>query len=109
MQKTISTLQTKLDEQKHLLSVLAMWDKVRGQGINPDDVKSFGFDPELMTAQERNAARRANRLNYSTFNPFGWPITRNEEGQSRIVGLKYNFVRLHSGEKVKLSPMVDRP
>jgi hypothetical protein len=109
MQKTIDSLQAKLDEQKQLLRTLAMWAKVQEQGINPDDVKSFGFDPALMTAQERNEARRANRLNYTTNNPYGWPISRNEEGQARIIGLKHNFVRLHSGEKVKLSPMVDRP
>lgn len=109
MQATISGLQAKLDEQKLLLRTLAMWGKVQEQGINPEDVKSFGFDPMLMTATERNEARRLNRLNYKTFNPFGWPVSRNEEGQARIIGLKHNFVRLHSGEKVKLSPMVDRP
>ena len=109
MQVTIEGLQAKLDEQKQLLRTLAMWGKVQEQGINPDDVKSFGFDPALMTAQERNEARRANRLNYTTNNPYGWPISRNEEGHARIIGLKHNFVRLHSGEKAKLSPMVDRP
>lgn len=108
MQNTIDQLQSKLDEQKQLLRTLAMWGKVKEQGINPDDVKSFGFDPELMTVAERNEARRKNRLNYSTFNHC-WPISRNEEGQARIIGQKHNFVRLHSGEKVRLSPMVDRP
>lgn len=108
IQATIEGLQAKLDEQKQLLRTLAMWGKVQEQGINPDDVKSFGFDPALMTAQERNEARRANRLNYTTNNPIR-TISRNEEGQARIIGLKHNFVRLHSGEKVKLSPMVDRP
>lgn len=109
MQKTIEGLQAKLDEQKQLLRTLAMWGKVQEQGINPDDVKSFGFDPSLMTAKERNEARRGNWSNFTPNNPYGRPISRNEEGQARIIGLKHNFVRLHSGEKVKLSPMVDRP
>lgn len=111
MQKTIESLNAKLDEQKQLLRTLAMWGKVQEQGINSDDVASFGFDPTLMDAKERNEARRSNRVmgSFSNHNPFGWPVTRNAEGQSVIVGLKHNFVRLHSGEKVKLSPMVDRP
>ena len=109
MQSTIDSLSAKLDEQKKLLRTLAMWDKVKAQGINPDDVASFGFDPKLMDAKERHEARRKNWSVYSDNNPFGWPVVRNEQGQAMIVGMKHNFVRLHSGEKVKLSPMVDRP
>lgn len=106
----IAGIQAKLDEQALLLRTLAMWNKVRLQGIDPDDVKSFGFDPTLMTVKERNEARRKNLgFGWNANNPYNWPISRNEEGQARIIGLKHNFVRLHSGEKVKLSPMVDRP
>jgi len=78
MQEIIDRIQARLEEQKVLLRTLAMWGKVKEQGINPDDVKSFGFDPELMTVAERNEARRKNGSNYNTVNPYCWPISRDE-------------------------------
>lgn len=111
MTAKISNIQDKLSEQQRLLSMLAMWDKVKEQGIDPEVVKSFGFDPELMNASDRNQARREARRNHgddTKTNPFGWPVSANEDGSRVIMTAKFNFVRLKTGEKVKLSPMIDR-
>lgn len=95
-------------ERSLLLRTLAMWAKVKEQGTDPETVARFGFDPELLTTSERNEARRKNH-NWTRFNPYGWPVSRNSEGSAVIRPRKYNFVRLKTGDVVTLSPMVDSP
>jgi hypothetical protein len=84
------------------------------QGINADDVSTFGFDPKLMTEDERREARRAanakfeTRGRYTDNNPYLWPV-EDLNGRRTIRTLRYNFVRLNTGEQVRLTPMIDRP
>lgn len=114
----IADMQAKRAEQDVLLRQLAMWAKVREQGISPEAVDVFGFDPKLMTDDERRTAKaetvKRNRglgvfiVCNDNQNPFGWPI-EDMNGKRTIRTLRYNFVRLKTGETVKLSPMIDRP
>lgn len=111
MTATISKIQNALHEQQHLLSVLDMWEKVKQQGIDPESVNSFGFNPELMTATDRNQARKESKKSYGDVtkqNPFGWPTMERSDGARVIVTVKFNFVRLKNGGTVRLSPMINR-
>lgn len=113
MQAQIDRLNQLNDERNKLMKQLEMWAKVKAQGISPDDVDVFGFDPKLVTPEELNEARKAARkqmlLVPTNDNPYNFPIYRNEQGQARYKVLKYNYVRLKDGTKKRLTPMIERP
>lgn len=107
MNEVLERIQTKIVEQQLLLKQLAMWDAIKKQGINADDIQGFGFDPMLMDFRDRRNARLHHR--WPNTNPFDWPLIRNDEGQQVIEVQKYNFVTLKNGNRVRLNPMVDAP
>jgi hypothetical protein len=113
METTLKKIERKISEQQLLLRTLSMWNSVRLQGIDPEDVKNFGFDYTMMTIQERNEARRKNRLSgvlgWCQTNPYNWVSHRNADGQECIRPLIYNYVRLKDGNKVRLFPMIESP
>lgn len=114
MQAQISRLNQLNDERNKLMKQLEMWAEVKAQGISPDDVDVFGFDPKLVTPEELNEARKAVRKAVYMFvptndNPYNFPTYRNEQGQLRYKVLKYNYVRLNDGTKKRLIPMIERP
>lgn len=110
----IASIAAKKTEQLVLLRQLAMWAEVQKQGVSPETVDVFGFDPKLMTDDERREARRAahakfeTRLSYRDNNPYCWPV-EHVNGRLTIRVRRYNFVRLKTGEQVRLTPMIDRP
>ncbi len=111
MQTTLNKIESKISEQQLLLRTLSMWNSVRLQGIDPEDVKNFGFDYTMMTIQERNDARRKNRCfsHWCQTNPYNWASHRNADGQECIRPLLYNYVRLKDNTKVRLLPMIESP
>jgi hypothetical protein len=102
------------NEQSVLLAQLAMWEKIRQQGIEPDDVDRMTFDPTVIDhvellrikVQTVHALRRLG-VSYdhvSDYNPFGWPV---KHGKCRSKA--FNVAIMTSGERRVLSPMIDRP
>jgi hypothetical protein len=49
----IDSLQKKNAERALLLDTLRLWDEVKAQGIEPEEVESFSFRDEYLTARER--------------------------------------------------------
>lgn len=96
----IDSLQSKLDEQKHLLAQLAVWEKVKEQGIDPEDVKCFALLPEFMTRRQKY---EYNQLVYAK------DPDRRVNGK-HIVEPKYaNAVRMKDGTTRQLDPWVELP
>lgn len=92
MNEILARIEAKIKEQQQLLRTLSMWNEVRIQGIDPDDVLSFGFDESLMTHKDKMEARRKNVFWFKT------PITNT-----------HNFVRLKDGMKISLNPPIKNP
>lgn len=109
----IERLQRTNDERAELIRQLAMWAKVEEQGINPEEVATFSFRPDMMTLEDRRDARIFQRKHpgrpYTNTNPYGWPQSRDAEGRAFIRSEMYNCVTLKNERRVKLSPMIERP
>lgn len=68
-------------ERAYLLAVLDLWAQAESQGVDPETVKSFGFDPRLCSnPKEKREALR-------------WKRTE-----------RFNYVRHHDGTRTKLDP-----
>ena len=96
-----------------LAKILDIWQEVKNQGINPEDVRYFGFDPYQLTKEEKIEANKIKRRLLAigapvrNCNPFNWPIKR-ENGKEVIETQKFNVVFLKNGEKIRLTRMIDR-
>jgi len=95
---TIESLQSKLDEQKHLLDILAMWEKVKDQGIDPEDVKCFALLPEFMDRQQK---QKYIALKYAK------DPNRRENGRRIVEPTHANAVRMKDGTTKQLDPWVE--
>jgi len=93
MHEILKRIEEKCKEQQSLIQILKMWNEVRIQGINPDDVATFGFEENMMTPKECSEERRKILLFRHT------PLHVQ----------KYNFVRLKNDTKIRLNPMIDIP
>jgi hypothetical protein len=58
-QEIMARLRERHEERGKLLAQLEMWAKVKAQGIDPETVDRFGFDPKLLTPEQRRAYRNA--------------------------------------------------
>lgn len=96
---------------------LELLQQLRRQGLNPTEIEAFGFDPLLLTPVELQAARQefrdrprppGARPEFDRHNPYDWPVW--ELGPRLCCRPpKFNFVRLTSGDQVRLTPMLERP
>lgn len=77
------SLVAKLDEMKHLAKVLVLWEHISLQGIDPDSVAAFIFDPSLASTADKKAI-------------------------GHIRTKVFNAVRLHDGTVRKLRLMLGR-
>jgi hypothetical protein len=105
-------------ERESLLSQLRqlrMWDKVMAQGIKSEEVACFGFDPKLLTREQRRdfyVAGRDRRPDPITgrMEPFNTePYTGERLPNGRYRFRIYNYVKLKSGVRVTLDPPVAPP
>ena len=125
---------SKLQERDVLLETLAMWKQVEAQGIDPEAVDRFSFDPHIQTDEEAKAAEQwwfethaaklptKNKLSglvrsrvgllrdsgFDRLNPYGG-VPIKEDGKTFYRSAKYNVVILRDGERRKLSPPIDNP
>lgn len=110
-QTVFDRIKAKRDECSKLYAQLEMWAKVKMQGISPDDVVSFGFDPKLLTVHELRLARSAairHARHFIPSNPLNFPTTK-VDGIERAKPLLYNYVNLKSGERHELNPRIAAP
>ena len=89
----ITALQTKLDYEKYLLDVLQMWEEVKAQGFDPENVESLTFHDDFLMFKERFRLRQRNGVD---------PYT-----EGRAVKW-HNAIRLMDGSLHKLDPMIRR-
>ena len=94
MNEILTRIEAKCKEQQSLVQILKMWNEVRIQGIDPEDVATFGFDDNMMTPKECIEERRKIRL-FQRHTPLHIQ--------------KYNFIRLKDNTQVRLNPMIDIP
>jgi hypothetical protein len=97
---TIESLQSKLDEQKYLLDILDMWEKVKAQGIDPEEVKCFALLPEFMSRLQK---RKWNALEYAK------DPNRRVNGCNIVEPTHANAVRMKDGTTNQLDPWVELP
>lgn len=106
MKEVLERLQKANQEQAALLRQLRMWSKVQAQGIDPETVATFGFDPNLMSFKEKHECRRRFRGEGvgMNCNPYNFPIV---DGKFRPT--RYNYVNLKNGQRIKLEPAIEAP
>ncbi len=92
----IEALQNKLAEQAYLVAQLGMWNEVRKQGIDPEDVATFTWRDEFITPAQKRERCRATRFGHDPF-------------ADRHGVRQYNAVRLKDGTLKQLSPTIARP
>lgn len=100
----MTPLQEKLDsikalhaEQDRLIRTLDLWAAVQAQGIEPEEVECFGYNPALLPPILKRKRSYAMRLGG------GEPaIARQPDGTYRIS--LYTFVRLKAGGTKTLDP-----
>lgn len=117
MQDILQRLREAGRQRAVLLEQLAMWGEVQAQGIDPDDVQSFGFDPSLLTLDQKRAYREAVRLGKADpvtgerecrsdpLHPYTGKRLPNGHYRARV----YNYVTLKDGRRITLSPLVKAP
>ena len=121
MNSLISNIKEKMNEKIQLLNQLEMWSCVESQGIDVNEVASFGFDPLLVPEEEFLVLQKKNReliykmneteisKNYfSRNNPYGWE-PQEESGVLKIKPKIFNYVKMKNGEKVSLKKAIPSP
>lgn len=95
---TIKRLQEKAREQASLLGQLRLWDEVKAQGIDPEDVAAFTLK-EAWIPDAKKYRRNGLALQHSP-NPY-------VESNGRLK--LYNAVKLKDGSYKQLDPPLRRP
>ncbi len=99
----VNRLESNAREQALLLDTLRMWNEVAEQGIDTDTVVSFTFREDLLTEEDKREIWKFARGRFPTHH--ATRLCFYTEGKL----VRYNAVRLLSGEIVKLSPPVYAP
>ena len=100
MKNQLESLKTSATERSHLIEVLALWNKVTEQGIEPEDVARFKLDKQFMT---RRQCHEYQQLKYAK------EVVTNERGQRRAVPSHANAVVMKDGSTIELNPWVELP
>ena len=89
--------------------MLAVYKKIRKQGIDPDQVERFGFSAKVIPDDEYATLVEENRddPNYRPANPHAWEIIKND-GKEQIVIRYYNIAKMKNGDVVILDPPVQK-
>jgi hypothetical protein len=107
IQDIINRIEVKLKEKRMLLDKLRLWGEVKEQGIDADNVLSFGFDPELILESELNRIQLVKPI-FNKSNPYGW-VEREVGGKQICTPEFYNYVRMKTGEKISLVRPIKNP
>ena len=106
MTELVESLEEKNKERDYLISVLKLWAHVQEQGIDPDNVDTFGYSPMYLTPEQkkqwhqkcvRSGVPSRAHTYYLTFADY------------REVPMVHNYVRLKTGEVKVLDPMLPVP
>jgi hypothetical protein len=112
-QTLLTSIREKQAERDRLLATLDLWASVQAQGIAVDTVDTFGYEPTWIDPKLRYAIQRARMggkpdpitgKRYPPFGPRLYPGERLPNGHYTCE--VYNYVRLKSGEKVRLDPVL---
>lgn len=114
-QTLLKSIREKQAERDRLLATLDLWASVQAQGITVDTVDTFGYDPTWIDPKQRFEIRRTRIRGlpdpitgkaYPRFSdtPHLYPGERLPNGHHTCE--VYNYVRLKSGERVRLDPML---
>ena len=117
MNNLIASIKEKMSEKNELLKQLEMWSSVKAEGIDINQVDSFGFDPflvpkeELLVLEKNNeflCLRNKNQQRFSHFNPYCWE-TEEVAGVQKTKPKIFNYVKLKNGDKVALKNPIPSP
>lgn len=97
----IDRIKAREKERAYLLSVLELWAQAKAQGIDPETVEAFGFDPKLLAGADKRAYYRPTFPGGPQGGPF---VERRKNGSYRT--LMHNYVRLKDGTIKPLNPML---
>lgn len=97
---TIDRIKAREKERAYLLAQLDLWAKVKAQGIEPDTVRSFGFDTRLLTQEQKRQWHRPHRV--GELDPY---IETLRTGKTRPK--VFNYVRHHDGSQTVLDPVLE--
>ncbi|MEN6367717.1 MAG: hypothetical protein ABFC88_12975 [Thermoguttaceae bacterium] len=92
----LESINKKSRECDYLLAVLDLWAQVEAQGIAPETVASFGFDPKLLEGKD---ARDYRNCRDRFVNPHRQP-------DNTYRTYYHNFVRLNDGSIQPLDPIL---
>jgi hypothetical protein len=93
LKESFAELKALEDERSRLMAVLQMWGEVVAQGINSDDIKSFGFCLAFVKKERFDKE----------------PWYGKWVGNTRSCPEWYNYVTLKDGTKVPLEVYVKAP
>jgi hypothetical protein len=102
VQEKLAEIKAKREEESRLWATLDLWANVQAQGIEPEEVESFGFDPDLLPSLLKR--KRQYAMGGGGFDPC---VERLPNGQYRA--LFYTYVRLKGGSIKTLDPPVRTP
>jgi hypothetical protein len=100
-QRLLADIRQKQTERDRLLRELDLWAAAQAQGIAVETVDRWGFDPALLTPQQRADAKRAVLRGKPD------PYTGERLASGHYVARVYNYVRLKDGSRVQLDPMLE--
>lgn len=93
----INQIKSKCVERDALLDQLRLWAEVQEQGLNPEDVHSFLFEPCFLSLKQKR-----DRMQAAMFRkPDIWVTPKGET-------LMFNAVRLKNDVILKLNPPLKR-
>jgi hypothetical protein len=98
-EETLARIKARRDEQARLYRILDLWAAVQAQGTEPEEVRSFGFDPKLLTPTLDRERRQGMARGHDPY------VERLPTGQHRP--LIFNYVRLKAGGIRTLHPVLE--
>lgn len=100
MQATIDRIRARDAERRYLLAVLELWAQAEKQGIDPETVEAFGYDPKLLTPQQKREVERKRQR--TGIDPHTGKRLENGHYRSKV----HNYVRFKDGSRVLLDPIL---
>jgi len=98
-EETLARIKARREEQARLYQILDLWAAVQAQGVEPEEVESFGFNPKLLSPTLERERRQAMVRGHDPY------VERLPTGQHRP--LIFNYVRLKAGGSRTLHPVLE--
>ena len=116
---TIQSIKEKQTKQAKCMAELILWGEVKNQGIDPNQVRAFGYSEKLLTPAQKKVfymfatkwlpdpitGKRERELGYNPDHPYMGTKLPNGHYKARV----YNYVTFKDGSGKALCPMLKAP